>query len=84
MASSHLKFSFISGAVCNVLLTCCKDNVCRLWAETLLPSDSLLYGGGHNNWNEAVNFTNSFKRNTSSKERMQNALEVRSESELGE
>uniref|UniRef100_A0A8C2SY78 Dmx like 1 n=1 Tax=Coturnix japonica TaxID=93934 RepID=A0A8C2SY78_COTJA len=64
------------GAVCNVLLTCCKDNVCRLWAETLLPSDSLLYGGGHNNWTEAVNFTNSFKRNTSSKERMQNALEL--------
>ncbi|KAG7237538.1 hypothetical protein INR49_032155 [Caranx melampygus] len=25
------------GAVCNVLLTCCKDSVCRLWAETLLP-----------------------------------------------
>ncbi|XP_049907687.1 dmX-like protein 1 isoform X7 [Epinephelus moara] len=36
------------GAVCNVLLTCCKDNVCRLWAETLLPGDSLL-SGYHNN-----------------------------------
>ncbi|KAJ8380975.1 hypothetical protein SKAU_G00017530 [Synaphobranchus kaupii] len=37
------------GSVCNVLLTCCKDSVCRLWAETLLPSDSLLsgYGRGH-------------------------------------
>ncbi|XP_061116820.1 dmX-like protein 1 isoform X2 [Conger conger] len=34
------------GAVCNVLLTCCKDSVCRLWAETLLPSDSLLSGYG--------------------------------------
>ncbi|XP_068279898.1 dmX-like protein 1 isoform X8 [Nyctibius grandis] len=64
------------GAVCNVLLTCCKDNVCRLWAETLLPSDSLLYGGGYNNWSEAVNFTNNFKRNTSSKEKVQNALEL--------
>ncbi|XP_074022427.1 dmX-like protein 1 isoform X5 [Numenius arquata] len=64
------------GAVCNVLLTCCKDNVCRLWAETLLPNDSLLYGGGYNNWNEAVNFTNNFKRNTSSKEKVQNALEL--------
>ncbi|XP_045890266.1 dmX-like protein 1 isoform X1 [Micropterus dolomieu] len=32
------------GAVCNVLLTCCKDSVCRLWAETLLPGDSLLSG----------------------------------------
>ncbi|XP_029115252.1 dmX-like protein 1 isoform X2 [Scleropages formosus] len=30
------------GSVCNVLLTCCKDSVCRLWAETLLPSDSVL------------------------------------------
>ncbi|NXL84831.1 DMXL1 protein, partial [Alectura lathami] len=64
------------GAVCNVLLTCCKDNVCRLWAETLLPNDSLLYGGGYNSCAEAVNFTNNFKRNTSSKERMQNALEL--------
>ncbi|XP_042343826.1 dmX-like protein 1 isoform X3 [Plectropomus leopardus] len=36
------------GAVCNVLLTCCKDSVCRLWAETLLPGDSLL-SGYHNN-----------------------------------
>ncbi|RVE67998.1 hypothetical protein OJAV_G00087590 [Oryzias javanicus] len=31
-------------AVCNVLLTCCKDNVCRLWAETMLPGDSFLSG----------------------------------------
>uniref|UniRef100_A0AAQ4NMY0 Dmx like 1 n=1 Tax=Gasterosteus aculeatus aculeatus TaxID=481459 RepID=A0AAQ4NMY0_GASAC len=36
------------GAVCNVLLTCCKDSVCRLWAETLLPGDGLL-SGYHNN-----------------------------------
>ncbi|XP_075875590.1 dmX-like protein 1 isoform X2 [Nelusetta ayraudi] len=36
------------GAVCNVLLTCCKDSVCRLWAETLLPGDNLL-SGHHNN-----------------------------------
>ncbi|XP_071437366.1 dmX-like protein 1 isoform X4 [Pithys albifrons albifrons] len=64
------------GAVCNVLLTCCKDNVCRLWAETLLPNDSLLYGGGYNNWSEAVNFTNNFKRNISSKEKVQSALEL--------
>ncbi|KAM6303961.1 dmX-like protein 1 isoform 4-T4 [Podargus strigoides] len=64
------------GAVCNVLLTCCKDNVCRLWAETLLPNESLLYGGGYNNWSESVDFTNNFKRNTSSKEKVQNALEL--------
>ncbi|NXM65735.1 DMXL1 protein, partial [Serilophus lunatus] len=64
------------GAVCNVLLTCCKDNVCRLWAETLLPNDSLLYGGGYSNWSEAMNFTNNFKRNISSKEKVQSALEL--------
>ncbi|XP_063996764.1 dmX-like protein 1 isoform X1 [Pogoniulus pusillus] len=63
------------GGVCNVLLTCCKDNVCRLWAETLLPNDSLLYGEGYSNWSEAVNFTSNFKRNTSSKEKVQSALE---------
>ncbi|XP_068165550.1 dmX-like protein 1 isoform X2 [Antennarius striatus] len=35
-------------AVCNVLLTSCKDSVCRLWAETLLPGDTLL-SSHHNN-----------------------------------
>ncbi|NXF09656.1 DMXL1 protein, partial [Smithornis capensis] len=64
------------GAVCNVLLTCCKDNVCRLWAETLLPNDNLLYGGGYSNWSEAMNFTNNFKRNISNKEKVQSALEL--------
>uniref|UniRef100_A0A8C3XNZ1 DmX-like protein 1 n=1 Tax=Chelydra serpentina TaxID=8475 RepID=A0A8C3XNZ1_CHESE len=64
------------GAVCNVLLTCCKDNVCRLWAETLLPNDSLSCAGGYNHLTEPVNLTNNFKRNASSKERMQNALEL--------
>uniref|UniRef100_A0A670JHL5 Dmx like 1 n=1 Tax=Podarcis muralis TaxID=64176 RepID=A0A670JHL5_PODMU len=64
------------GAVCNVLLTCCKDNICRLWAETLLPNDSLLYGGGYNHLPEPVKSTNNFKRNASSKENMKNALEL--------
>uniref|UniRef100_A0A8C6VBG8 Dmx like 1 n=1 Tax=Naja naja TaxID=35670 RepID=A0A8C6VBG8_NAJNA len=63
------------GAVCNVLLTCCKDNICRLWAETLLPNDSLLYEGGYNHWPEPVKL-NHFKRNASSKESMKNALEL--------
>lgn len=40
------------GAVCNVLLTCCKDSVCRLWAETLLPGDSLLLGHNNNHANQ--------------------------------
>lgn len=63
-------------SVCNVLLTCCKDNVCRLWVETFLPNDCLLYGGDYNHWTEPVNFTNNFKRNASSKERIQNALDI--------
>ncbi|XP_060091539.1 dmX-like protein 1 isoform X1 [Heteronotia binoei] len=64
------------GAVCSVLLTCCKDNICRLWAETLLPNDSLLYGDGCSHWPEPVKLTNNFKRNASSKESMKNALEL--------
>uniref|UniRef100_A0A2K6LS88 DmX-like protein 1 n=1 Tax=Rhinopithecus bieti TaxID=61621 RepID=A0A2K6LS88_RHIBE len=63
-------------SVCNVLLTCCKDNVCRLWVETFLPNDCLLYGGDYSHWTESINLTNNFKRNASSKERVQNALEV--------
>ncbi|XP_064222283.1 dmX-like protein 1 isoform X3 [Aotus nancymaae] len=63
-------------SVCNVLLTCCKDNVCRLWVETFLPNDCLLYGGDYNHWTETINLTNNFKRNASGKERVQNALEV--------
>ncbi|XP_029426227.1 dmX-like protein 1 isoform X4 [Nannospalax galili] len=63
-------------SVCNVLLTCCKDNVCRLWVETFLPNDCLLYGGDLNHWSEPINLINNFKRNASSKERVQNALEV--------
>lgn len=63
-------------SVCNVLLTCCKDNVCRLWVETFLPNDCLLYGGDCNHWTEPANFTNNLKRNASSKERVQNALEI--------
>uniref|UniRef100_A0A4W3JDW5 Dmx like 1 n=1 Tax=Callorhinchus milii TaxID=7868 RepID=A0A4W3JDW5_CALMI len=35
------------GSNCDVLLTCCKDNVCRIWAETILPGDSLLSGEEH-------------------------------------
>ncbi|XP_005376601.1 PREDICTED: dmX-like protein 1 isoform X2 [Chinchilla lanigera] len=63
-------------SVCNVLLTCCKDNVCRLWVETFLPNDFLLYGGDCNHWPEQISLTDNLKRNASSKERVQNALEV--------
>ncbi|XP_052011882.1 dmX-like protein 1 isoform X3 [Apodemus sylvaticus] len=63
-------------SVCNVLLTCCKDNVCRLWVETFLPNDCLLYGSDCNHWCEPVSLTNNFKRNASSKDRVQSALEA--------
>lgn len=63
---------FFRGAVCNVLLTCCKDSVCRLWAETLLPSDCLLSGHSrHTNMNSDV-------KKSSSNSGAHNPLEVRS------
>ncbi|GCB69975.1 hypothetical protein scyTo_0012523, partial [Scyliorhinus torazame] len=58
------------GLACNDLLTCCKDNVCRLWAETLLPSDSLLSGEGHIQCSESALVTNNLKRNISSREKL--------------
>ncbi|XP_068103218.1 dmX-like protein 1 isoform X2 [Hyperolius riggenbachi] len=64
------------GSVCNVLLTCCKDNICRLWAETLLPNDSLLFGDGFSQIVEPDNVNNNFKRNPSNKERVQSVLEL--------
>ncbi|KAM8961070.1 dmX-like protein 1 isoform 2-T2 [Pelodytes ibericus] len=64
------------GFVCNVLLTCCKDNVCRIWAETLLPNDSLLCGDGFSQRTEPDSLNNNFRRNPSSKERVQSALEL--------
>lgn len=50
--------------------------MCRLWVETFLPNDCLLYGGDSNHWTEPINLTNNFERNASSKERVQNALDV--------
>lgn len=67
---------FLRASVCNVLLTCCKDNICRLWVETFLPNDCLLYGSDCNHWTEPINLTNNIKRNVSSKERVQNASDV--------
>lgn len=50
--------------------------MCRLWVETFLPNDCLLYGGDYSHWTGSINLANNFKRNASSKERVQNALEV--------
>uniref|UniRef100_A0A8K9XHV1 Dmx like 1 n=1 Tax=Oncorhynchus mykiss TaxID=8022 RepID=A0A8K9XHV1_ONCMY len=52
------------GSVCNVLLTCCKDSVCRLWAETLLPSDSLLSGHTLSHVNNNGQSSDSLKSST--------------------
>jgi len=30
------------GTVANMLVTSCKDNICRIWAETVLPDDGLV------------------------------------------
>ena len=30
------------GSVANMLITSCRDNVCRIWSETILPDDGLL------------------------------------------
>jgi hypothetical protein len=31
------------GMVSNSLITSCEDNICRIWSETILPDDDLLY-----------------------------------------
>ncbi|XP_033633785.1 dmX-like protein 2 isoform X2 [Asterias rubens] len=36
-----------SGTVANVLVTSCRDNICRLWSETLLPSSQLVESSSH-------------------------------------
>uniref|UniRef100_A0A8C4RWD8 Dmx like 1 n=1 Tax=Erpetoichthys calabaricus TaxID=27687 RepID=A0A8C4RWD8_ERPCA len=64
------------GSVCNVLLTCCKDNVCRLWTETLLPNDSLLSGVCHNHSTESVTSTTDHSRQVTSKDQVQDTLEL--------
>ena len=29
--------------IANTLITSCKDNICRIWAETILPDDGLIH-----------------------------------------
>lgn len=38
----HICLSVCRGAVANMLVTSCLDNVCRLWVETILPDDGLV------------------------------------------
>ncbi|XP_038079441.1 dmX-like protein 2 isoform X2 [Patiria miniata] len=37
-----------SGTVANILVTSCRDNICRLWSETLLPSSELMESSTNN------------------------------------
>ncbi|XP_027023135.2 dmX-like protein 1 isoform X2 [Tachysurus fulvidraco] len=70
------------GAVCNVLLTSCKDSVCRLWAETLLPSDCLISGlrqnhsSSSNNNNDALKSSNTKKAHYNNKGQSRNLPEL--------
>ncbi|CAF0735297.1 unnamed protein product [Rotaria sordida] len=34
---------FATGTVVNCLLTCCKDNICRIWCETVQQDESAIY-----------------------------------------
>ena len=38
----HATSCCFRGSVANMLITSCKDNVCRLWCETILPEDGLV------------------------------------------
>ncbi|KAM9311328.1 dmX-like protein 2 [Gastrophryne carolinensis] len=60
------------GSVCNVLLTSCQDGICRLWAETLLPEDSLLGGQiiEHGSSSSSLSFTGK------QKDKIEHALET--------
>lgn len=31
------------GMISNALITSCKDNICRIWLETIIPDDGLLH-----------------------------------------
>lgn len=80
-SNCHLnRVLFVSrGAVCNVLLTCCKDSVCRLWAETLLPSDCLLSGLRQNHSsskNDSLKSSNKKKAHYNNKGQSRNLPEV--------
>lgn len=62
------------GSVCNVLLTSCQDGICRLWAETLLPEDSLF--GGHVSEESTASIISSLPRAERQKDNVQHALET--------
>ncbi|XP_053221704.1 dmX-like protein 2 isoform X5 [Podarcis raffonei] len=64
------------GSVCNVLLTSCLDGICRLWAETLLPEDSLLGEQICETSTSSISSSSSFSRSGRHKDNIQHALET--------
>ncbi|XP_019333157.1 dmX-like protein 2 isoform X4 [Alligator mississippiensis] len=63
------------GSVCNVLLTSCHDGICRLWAETLLPEDSLLGEQICETTTSSIS-SSSLSQSGRQKDRIQHALET--------
>ncbi|XP_067161847.1 dmX-like protein 2 isoform X3 [Apteryx mantelli] len=62
------------GLVCNVLLTSCHDGICRLWAETLLPEDTLL--GEQICETSTSSISSSISQSGKQKDKIQHALET--------
>uniref|UniRef100_A0A672TYN9 Dmx like 2 n=1 Tax=Strigops habroptila TaxID=2489341 RepID=A0A672TYN9_STRHB len=62
------------GLVCNVLLTSCLDGICRLWAETLLPEDTLL--GEQICETSTSSISSTVSQSGKQKDKIQHALEV--------
>ncbi|XP_065589947.1 dmX-like protein 2 isoform X3 [Cyrtonyx montezumae] len=62
------------GLVCNVLLTSCLDGICRLWAETLLPEDTLL--GEQICETSTSSISSTISQSGKQKDRIQHALET--------
>ena len=42
LRSNLVQMLYFRGSVANMLITSCKDNVCRIWSETILPDDGLV------------------------------------------
>ncbi|XP_054243979.1 dmX-like protein 2 isoform X7 [Indicator indicator] len=61
------------GLVCNVLLTSCLDGICRLWAETLLPEDTLL---GEQICETSTSSISTTSQTGKQKDKIQHALET--------
>ncbi|XP_044294884.1 dmX-like protein 2 isoform X2 [Varanus komodoensis] len=64
------------GSVCNVLLTSCHDGICRLWAETVLPEDTLLGEQICETSTSSISSSASFSHSGRHKDNIQHALET--------